>query len=257
MKQYILLAVAILAALGFWLVTKPLFGQPFSFGQVGSWLWPMVFLAFLTGLMVLSFLLLDSRKSWLVIIINLAVFVFLFNPTEIVLWGGVGMALLLQLSARQAVQGESKNRLRLNLRSALHSGIGRLITSILILVSFAYFLNSGIREEAQRNELPGIVRQAVQVVVAGYIGEGLERQNPSLRAQATETVLNQITNFLKPYFVFVPPVMAFGLFLILQGLSFVFVWLGIILAMLIFWILKLLKLVTIDKETAEKELIKF
>lgn len=255
MKKILLAVVTVATALGFWLLLKPIFGQ--SFPEARNWVWPLATLAVFSGLTGLTFLLFDRKTVWLVISLNLVIFALVFNPKEITVWAGVGMALLFQLSARQAIRGESQNRLKFKLSSTLHSGMGRLITSILILISFAYFLNSGIREAAERQELPGPVHQAVRVVVGSYIRENLERQNPSLRAQATQTVLNQITNFLKPYFVFVPPVLVFGLFLILQGLSFIFVWLGILLAMLIFRILKILKLVTIEKEQKEVEILNF
>ena len=261
MKQIMLLIATTISALIFWLVTKPFIGQPFSFSggtlAIEIWLWPLVFLVFFAGFEALSFLLLDSKKAWLVIALNLLVFALLFNPKEIIVWMGVLIALLFQFSALQEVKEENKNRLRLNVRSVIHSGMGRLVTSLLILISFAYFLNGGIREAAQKNELPGVVRQAVQLAVGSYVSENLETQNPSLRAQVTEKVLNQITIFLKPYFVFLPPVLAFGLFLILQGLSALFVWLAIIFSMLIFWILKMFKLIKIGTEQKEVETIFF
>ncbi len=257
MKRIILLLLTAAAALVFWMSAKPLFVESLDFKAVESWLWPLLFLAALAGLLALDFLLLERQTTWLAMALNIVIFVLLFNPKEILIWAGAAIALLLQWSARRAIKGESRNKLRFNLRSNLHSGMGRVITSILILVSFVYFLNSGIREEAKKNELPNFVRQTVQVVVGNYIDESLEARNPSLRAQLTEKALDQLTNYLRPYFVFLPPVLAFGLFLILQGLSFVFVWMSLILAMLIFSILKLLKLVTIKKEMKEAEVINF
>ncbi|OGN32650.1 MAG: hypothetical protein A3I92_02150 [Candidatus Yanofskybacteria bacterium RIFCSPLOWO2_02_FULL_43_10b] len=257
MKRIILLLVTVGAAFVFWMVTKPLFEQSFDFQNIGSWLWPLGFLAAFVGLQALVFLLLDRKIVWLSVFLGLGVFAFVFNPKEILVWAGVAIALLLQWSAWRAIKGESQNKLRFHLRSNLHSGMGRLVTSILILISFAYFLNSGIREEVRRRELPNFVRQTVQVVVGNYVDENLEAKSPSLRAQLTEKVLDQITNYLKPYFVVLPPILTFGLFLILQGLSFIFVWLGMILAMLIFRVLKILKLVKIEVESREAEILKF
>lgn len=255
MKNFVLLAAVAAASFVFWLLIKPVFHQ--SLLETRIWLWPLVAMIILAGLTALVYSLLSPRLTWLAVALNLIIFAVLFNPLQPVIWLGAGIALLFQLSARQAIAGESQNRVRFNLRSTLHSGMGRLVTSLLILISFAYFLNSGIREAAERQELPSGVRTTVQVIVGNYIGESLEKQNPRLRAQATEQVLNQITNFLKPYFIFLPPVLAFGLFLILQGLSFIFVWLGIIFAWLVFHILKILKLVKIETETREVEVVKY
>src|SRR3989344_4844508 len=256
MKRIIALLLSAAAALSFWLTAKPLFSQSFDFKSMG-WLWPLGLLALFVGLQALVFLLLDRKIIWLSVFLNLAVFALVFNPKEILIWAGAAIALLLQWLAWRAIKGESQNRLCFNLRSNLHSGMGRLVTSVLILISFAYFLNSGIREEAQKKELPNFVRQTAQIVVGNYADESLEAGNPGLRAKLTEKVLSQLTAYLKPYFTFLPPVLAFGLFLILQGLSFIFVWLGIILAMLIFRVLKILKLVKIEIESREAEVVKF
>ena len=256
-KQIVLLVVTSLAALVFWLVTKPLIEGPLNFQEVETWLWPLVFLGILGGLLALSFLLLEQWTAWLVTALNLVIFAFLFYPQEIIIWGGVVIAFFFQLSARKTIQRERNNRLHLDLKLTIDHGLRRLITSILILVSFGYFLSSGVQQIVDKKELPGAVRKTVQVVVGSYVSENLEQENPSLRAQATEGVLNQITNFLKPYFVFFPPVLAFGLFLILQGLSAIFIWLAVIMAWLVFWFLKLLKLVTIEKQPKEAEVINF
>lgn len=262
-KQFILLVVTSLATLVFWLVIKQLmegsFPTSWRMEEVSIWFWSLILLVSLAGLLALSLLLLDSRTVWLTLVMNLLLFAVIFNPKEIMVWGGAAVALFFQFSAWQLIRREGKNRLRLDLKSMIRLGVGRLITSILILISFAYFLSNGVQEAAQKRELPKVVRETVQIVVGGYIGENLEVKNPSasLRAQATETVLKQITLFLNPYFIYLPPVLAFSLFLALQGLSAIFIWLAIILALLVFWVLKLLKLVKIERELKEAEVINF
>lgn len=257
LKQIILLVVTTVAALVFWLVTKPLIEGPLNFQAVETWLWPLVLLCLLGGLLALSFLLLDKRATWLAMGLNLVIFAILFNPREIITWGGVAIALFFQLYARKVIQGEKNNHLRVNLKLTVDPGLRRLITSILILVSFGYFLSSGVQAAAQNKELPGAVRKTVQVVVGSYVGENLETQSPSLRAQATETVLSQITNFLDPYFIFLPPILAFSLFLILQGLSAVFIWLAVAMTLFLFWLLKILRVVKIEKASKEADVINF
>lgn len=257
MKQIILLATALAAVLVFWLTTRPLIAGSVSFQEASVWLWPLILLAILTGLLALSFLLLDSRAIWLVIALNLIIFILLFNPKEVVAWGGAAVALLFQFSAWKITKRENENHLRLNLKSILRPGIARLTASFLILISFAYFLSGGVREAAQKKELPESIRRTVQVIVGNYVSENLEGQNPSLRARGTETALKQINRFLDPYFIYLPPILAFSLFLILQGLSAVFIWLALVWVLPVFWVLKLLKLVKIKKEPKEAEVVEF
>lgn len=257
LKQIVLLVVTSVAALAFWLVTKPLIEGPLNFQAVETWLWPLILLCFLGCLLALSFLLLDRRATYVAMGLNLGIFALLFDPRKIIVWGGVVIALLFQLYARQVIQGEKNNHLKINLKLTVDPGLRRLVTSILILVSFGYFLSGGLQAAAQKKELPGAVRTTVQVVVGSYIGENLEMENPSLRAQATETILGQITNFLNPYFVFLPPILAFGLFLVLQGLSSIFIWLAVAMTLFLFWFLKVLKVVKIETASKQAEVINF
>lgn len=257
MKQIVLLAVTAGVALIFWLVTKPLIEGPLNFQAVETWLWPLILLCLLGCLLALSFLLLERWATYAAMSLNLGIFALLFDPREVIVWGGVVIALLFQLYARRIIQGEKNNHLKINLKLTVDPGLRRLITSILILVSFGYFLSSGLQAIAQKKELPGVVRKTVQVVVGGYIGENLETENPSLRAQATETIIGQVTNFLNPYFVFLPPILAFGLFLVLQGLSSVFIWLAVAMTLFLFRLLKVLKVVKIETASKQAEVINF
>jgi len=49
--------------------------------------------------------------------------------------------------------------------------------------------------------------------------------------------------------------LAFGLFLILWGLSWIFIWLSVLLGMLIFWILKKTKVVSIEERDIKAEVL--
>src|SRR3989344_6309599 len=122
-KQIVLLVVTSLAALAFWLVAKPLIEGPLNFQQVETWLWPLVFLGILGGLLALSFLLLEQWTAWLVTALNLVIFALLFNPREIIIWGGVVIAFFFQLSARKTIQRERNNRLHLDLKLTIDHGL--------------------------------------------------------------------------------------------------------------------------------------
>ena len=58
---------------------------------------------------------------------------------------------------------------------------------------------------------------------------------------------------LKPYFQYAPPLLAFGLFLVLWGLSWFFIQLSVLVGMLMFWILKKTNFVKIEKKNIEAE----
>ncbi|MBI2676967.1 MAG: hypothetical protein HYX21_03440 [Candidatus Yanofskybacteria bacterium] len=255
-KKILLAGTTCALSLFFWLKAKPWIADPLRFQEVDVWLWPVVMLIAYTALLALSLLLLPKLYKLLAIFFNLAIFLIFFGVDQVIL-AGAGLAFLIQLSAVKAVQNAGENSLRFKFVPALKSGISRLLTSVFILISFAYFLSPGVQASAQNKELPQGIRKTIQIVVGNYIGENLEIQNPRLKAETNNYIISQVTTFLQPYFKFLPPILAFGLFLILQGISVVFVWLAVLLAFIVFWILKMRGLVKIEKKPMEAEIINF
>src|SRR5205814_516175 len=111
-----------------------------------------------------------------------------------------------------------------------------------IMISFAYYLSPGVQASAKTDKLPPTFAEIVKKTVYGFTEQQASSLSPAekqtLVSQATDQVLGRITEFLRPYFKYLPPVIAFGLFLILQAMGFVFVWFSVWLAMLIFFMLK-------------------
>ncbi|PJE58468.1 MAG: hypothetical protein COU81_00625 [Candidatus Portnoybacteria bacterium CG10_big_fil_rev_8_21_14_0_10_36_7] len=65
----------------------------------------------------------------------------------------------------------------------------------------------------------------------------------------------RIENFLGPYSEYMPAVYSGGVFLILKGFGFIFVWLTVLISWLIFKLLFAIKVITIKTEPATKEII--
>lgn len=256
MKKIVLIAVTVAMAFLFWWKLRPWIDDPLRFGDFDIWLWPVILFVLLAGLSGLSFLLLPKKFKLILVLANFLIFLLFFGVKEILLLG-VAISVLFQWSALNAVQGESNNRLHFKFKSVLKTGMSRLVTSLFILISFAYFVSPVVQASAVKNELPSGIQKTIQILVGNYVGENLEAQNPRLKAETTSLVLRQINNFLKPYFKFLPPILAFALFIVLQGLSVVFVWLSVLLAFLIFIFLKIAGLVKIEKKPKEAETISF
>ncbi len=133
-----------------------------------------------------------------------------------------------------------------------------VIMPILIMISFAFFFSPNVQASAENKQLPPTFKQVIRTVMSGFLGGELEKLSPAEReqteAQLVEEVFSRFNQLLGPYFRFFPPILAFGLFLILQGLSIAFVWLGVGISMLLFALLKRSGLVRIElvKKDAEK-----
>lgn len=256
-KQAVLIiAVGIISA-GFWFTLKPLFESQDVLQNWFVWFWPFVLGILFLATLCLSFVLLTRSWRLLAIGLNLLIFLIFFGWSYILI-GGAALSLLFQLAAANNIAGEKVNHLKFSLRSIIRPGMARLVTAVLILVSFGYFLSGGVQASAETKKLPEGVQRTIQIIVGNYLGEtssGVD--NPNLRARTSREIISQLNQFLKPYFKFLPPVLAFGLFLILQGLSVIFIWLSIFLAFIIFAIMKTTGWVKIEKGSKEAETVIF
>lgn len=257
MKNFGLWIVCVLSSALFWLKVKPWLSDPFRWSDVGLWLGPLLLLLFSSSLMALALFLLPKYYWRLAVLAGPLVFyVFLFGHHRFILLGML-VALWLGLWAMAIIKKEKENRLVFDLSSILKGGVCRLLTAIFVLISLAYFLTPGAQVAAQSKELPPGMARVVQIVVGNYISGQFKTDDPRFAAQVNEEVLNQLNTFLEPYFQYVPPILALSLFLVLQGLSLVFLWLTLLVSRLIFLILKWFKIITMGKVTKEADVVAF
>lgn len=257
LKNFVLVLACTISSALFWLKVNPWLEDPLNWSKFSLWLWPLVLLIISISILSLTLLLLPRfHLRLLILAIHLVLYIFLFGTRNIIL-SGVLAALGLGLWAAANIQKERANRFKFDLHGMLKSGIHRLLTATFILISFAYFVTPAVQAASQRKELPPGLAKAVQVFVDNYIGQELGAEDPYLANQASREVLNQVNIFLEPYFKYVPPILAFSLFLILQGLGFVFLWLILLLSSFIFLMLKLFKVVTMEKVMKEAEVVTF
>ncbi|HZZ99663.1 MAG TPA: hypothetical protein VFK07_03075, partial [Candidatus Paceibacterota bacterium] len=107
-------------------------------------------------------------------------------------------------------------------------------------------------------QLPGQVEVLFQQVVDNTIGQKIQAppgQRQQLISEISSQTFQEFNSILKPYFQYAPPVLAFALFLILWGLSFIFIWLGIGVGMIMYWLAKKAGLVRIETKTTEIEVL--
>lgn len=258
-KKITIFGVVFVAALVFWFAAKAWLEGPVKFEAIDVWLMPLATLIILTaavgiGLMLIPELLYRIVLSMLVGVAFLIVFK--FNT----LYPGTFSALiLLHLYAGKIMGEELTERTKINSRVILKRGLPWVVLPILIMISLAYFTDPQVQATARSNQLPPTIRQAISETVTTFLGSELAALPAPARKQVEnrliEQVTDQLTRLAKPYFRYAPPILAFGLFLILQGLSFIFVWLAIWLGMLIFLILKRAGFVKIVEREVKAETI--
>jgi hypothetical protein len=152
-------------------------------------------------------------------------FVSIFGFSKLFL-SATGVLLVFHWIGIQKIQGEIGGRLTVDIRAIVSRGLLWLMLPLLIMLSFVYYTNPDVQESAVRNQLPPSITKpvadAAQRVVEYQLGELSTAQRNQVIQEITQRVLGQLNSFARPYFKYFPPILAFGLFLVLQGLSFVF-----------------------------------
>ncbi len=256
-KAILIAAVGVFACL-FWFWAKPWIDSPARFLQVSIWLKPLLTFAILTSAIGLSFLLLkDYVLKILTSVLAGLPFFFVFGFNQFYL-GAFVLMLLIFMYAMRNVQAEANERTKINIRVIMQKGLPRIVTALLIMLSFAFFFSPNIQASAKSKQLPPSFKQAIERTVDSFLGGQVKNLSPQERKQAENQVANQVmeqfTAFLSPYIQYLPPILAFGLFLILQGLSFIFVWLAVLVSALLFWAMKksgLVRIQVVQKEAEE------
>ncbi len=259
-KAILIIAVGIFACL-FWFWAKPWIDSPARFLQVGIWLKPLIMFAVLTSAIGLSFLLIKDRTLKILTSALAGLpFFFVFGFNQFYL-GAFVLMILLFMYAMRNIQAETGGRTKINVRIIMQRGLPRIVTAMLVMISFAFFFSPNIQASAKNKQLPPSFKQVIERTVDSFLGGQVENLSPQERqrveSQTVSQVLEQFTVFLGPYIQYLPPILAFGLFLILQGLSFIFVWLAVGISVLLFWVFKragFVRLKIVQKEAEELEL---
>ena len=221
---------------------------------------PAVVLNFvlLVTLIVLGYALFQ-KKIWSVSMSGVTGLLFLgyFGFTRLNLVG-FGLFAMLNIYAQINAADEITERNKINIRRSLNVGLFPVVMAFFLIISFAAYQSPGIKNLKNVKQLPSQSEVFIKTIIektAGSYVEGSPSEKQGIINQISNQTLQSINDFLRPYFKYSPPVVAFGLFLILWGLSWIFVWLSVLLGMFIFWVLKKLKVVKIEEREVKAEVL--
>lgn len=197
------------------------------------------------------------KKRWTLVMAGVvgSMYLLTFNWDYINLIG-VGITVLLFLYARHDGVEEIDQRTKINPRTVVRRCASPVVMALFLLISFAAFQSPVAKGIAEAGQLPSASRQFMRSIVDSIIGSQIEasgQEKENIINEVSGRIFQQINNLLKPYFQYAPPLLAFGLFLILWGLNWIFVWLSALLGMLTFWILKKTGFIKIEKYNIEAE----
>lgn len=259
-KKVSILVVVFVASAVFWFFAKPWIVDPsWSLGNFHAWLIPLLMLLLLISVVALAYMLLPEFSyrlgaSLLIVVPFLVVMGFTAMNLS-----SAAIMVVLHLIAMGRIVDEIKARVTVHPSAIVSRGLTYIILPLLLMISFAYYQTPDVQAAAKNNKLPTAVEKAVTETTRRFLGSQLDELPPEQQAQAEEEINNQaigqLEAWVKPYLKYAPPVLAIGLFLVLQGLSFAFFWLSSWLALLIFGILKTTGFVVIEEKDIRAQVL--
>lgn len=213
----------------------------------------------LLSLLSLGFILFRGKKNGL-ILAGIVVFMYfiLFKVSNFNLVGATALILLF-IFIDDLVASEINERLKINPRILVKKGMSNLVLGLFILTSFAAYQSPAIEQFKNIQKLPTssevFIKAIVEQTLGGQVKEASLQEKELIFNQVAQEVVQEANTFLQPYFEYAPPVLAFGLFLVLWGVGWVFVWLAVFLGMLTFLILRKTKFFSIVERDVKAETI--
>ena len=254
----ILIFVTALSVL-FWYLADLWILSPTRLGDEQLWVSLLLTFIVLVPLLAISFLLINKYVFKLLLILLVIIPFFLFFKFHFYYLLSSVLMFWFMVYAIRLAKDEATQRTKINIRMILRRGIPAILLGFFVMISFAYFLSPAVQSIAEKEELPPTFNQAVRqvfdVMFKGEIKDLPLSEQEQKRNEFVSQVIVEANEVIKPFFQYMPPVIAFGLFLVLWGLSLVFVWLSIAVGIMIFSILKRLNFFRISEVQIKSEIL--
>ncbi len=178
------------------------------------------------------------------------------NPVNLIT---AAIVLLLFFHAHANVAEELSQRTKINAKMALKRAVSPILLAIFLLMSFGAYQSPAIKSFDNLKQLPTSTEQMIRSVVEAVVGPQIENQGASqadmdqIFKRVTREVLGQLNTLAGPYLVYAPPVIAFGLFITLWSLMWLFALLSRLVGMAVFYIWKRVGWFRIEEKDVKAE----
>jgi len=165
---------------------------------------------------------------------------------------------LVALAARQALQ-EKKVHVKIQPTEIVKPALGAIFTVLALIISAVIYFSPPAQGISVEIKVPRPLFDFVLGSMTSVAPSGLFSSSQILNKETEDklyqAVNNQINFFLQPYKRYLPYGLVVAVFLSLKAISIIFVWLAIAIIQVAFILMKKMKLVSVRKEMAEKEVI--
>jgi len=259
-KIIIILSAVFAAAILFWIAAQPWINSANKFKNIDQWLFPLICMVMLSALVCLALIAFQQKlpRNLVFAIVSLPSFI-VFGLNQYLLAVSAVIFLFFRLAIGR-IDAEKSGRLKISPYDIAKKGLYPIIISLLIAISFAYYLTPPVQKTVSKKELPPSIGNFINRAVNGVLeSDKIENIPENLKDSVRSDFMDEFNGFLKntfgDYYKFLPPILAFGLFLILFGLNYLFIWPAIGLCVLLFKLFRKIGLIKIEEYETRAERI--
>jgi len=258
-KRIILITSVVVCAALTWAAAKPWLESPLRFS---GWLrpfWPALAVTVLAAVGGLAFALLRSRWDRLAAILaSWAAFIVFWSP-DIWYVSALPVFGLLWYESSRRMQDDMHDRRRIRINAALGRGVKLILLGAFLMVSVGFYLLPANQSANIGTLSSGIQGSIDDAYDSELVRSQLDQLPTSLQAQFKRDVAQSVDAFIHEWLGnwggYVPPFLAFALFLALWSVSFVFRELAIWLGTFLFAVLRWSGFIRIQEEDVKAEVV--
>ncbi len=258
-KRIVLIVAIVICAALTWATAKPWLESPLRFS---GWLrpfWPALSVTVLAAVAGVSFCLLQSRWDRLAAILaSWAAFIVFWQP-DIWYLSALPLFVLLWYESSRRIQDDMHDRRTVRINAALGRGVKLILLGAFLMVSVGFYLLPENRSADISTLSRGVQGSLDDAYDSKLVRGQLDELPVSLQAQFRNDIAQSVDEFfhnnLGRWSGYVPPFLAFALFLVLWSVSFILREVAIWLGVLLFKFLRVVKFIRIEEKEVKAEVI--
>jgi hypothetical protein len=250
-KRIALISAVVLTSIITWATARVWLSGPSLFGWTDI-LVPSLAVILMASVTGIAWVLLTHRwDRWAAILTSWVAFTLYWKPD---IWYVSALPLFAGLwyEASRRVRDEVRNRRTLSVRASLGRGIKFILLGAFLMISVGFYLLPASRQTDLDDISRGIRGGIEDTYDTAFVRDQLNQLPPGAQAQVkrdiAQSVNDMVRKWLGPFAGYVPPILAFALFITLWSVSFIHREAAIWLGAGIWKILVMTKFITITEE---------
>ncbi len=259
-KRIVLIIAVVLTATLTWATAEPWLESSERFSNFWIALWPALAVTLMAAVTGVAFALLPRRLDRLAATLaSWATFIIFWSP-DVWYVSALPLFLLFWYEAGNRIQDEMHNRMKVRINAAIGRGAKLILLGAFLMVSVGFYLLPANREADLNTVSEGIQSGLEDAYDSPIIRDQLSQLPTAAQNQFKRDMAQRVDQFVREWFGsfsgYVPPFLAFALFLVLWSTTFIFREVAIWLGVGIFKFLKFAGFVTMSEEDFKREVVK-